>query len=134
VALIVAVIATFDTFDKINKCRIRLSLPKLGEIVLPAIIIHYGTVPIFHKVCIDQDFCDFIASAAVGMGQSTTAIMNCPHSQIDLRHLSNEIDSRHKLLRSVEAFRQPIKISVSVINHPEFDFVCLQRDARSRVR
>jgi len=54
------------------------------------------------EVCIDQDFCDFIASAAVRMGQSITANLNCPHSQIDFRYLFSEmvrLNSRRKLLR-----------------------------------
>jgi hypothetical protein len=107
-ALVAAAIAAFR---ETNDARhLSSSPPKFDKITSPAIIMEFGTLPMFYKICISQQFCDVVSLSRTDL--STSMTVYCHYPQVDsFRHLADgmmRLETRRELLRYMEAFPQLI--------------------------
>ncbi|KIM82673.1 hypothetical protein PILCRDRAFT_819980 [Piloderma croceum F 1598] len=102
--LVAAAIAAFRETNDARHLR-----PRLDKITFPAIIMEFGTLPMFYKICISQQFWEVVSLSRTDLTTSMTVY--CHYPQVDFRHLADgmmRLETRRELLRYMEAFRQLI--------------------------
>src|ERR1700733_2281166 len=76
---VVVVAAAIAAIRETNDARhLSSSPPKFDKITSPAIIMEFGTLPMFYKICISQQFCDVVSLSRTDLPTSMTGYCHYP--------------------------------------------------------